>query len=325
MLSAIEIFTELGRRLRRFGEDERSRDVLCEAISANEWFTKEDIKMAIDAICREMLDENKLREWLSHYPTPSEARRVAIIMAGNLPLVGFFDLLCVLVCGYTAIVKPSSKDNVLMSYVVDLLREIEPCVAIEEYTDASKFDMVIATGGDAAAKYFKEKFADKPALIRGSRHSVAVLSGRESQEQIDGLRQDMYSYNGLGCRNVSLLFIPKGWQGVIPRPRGVVKMRYDNYICDKAMLSMTGVHFLDLDGALAIASCSLPEALSRIHYVEYDDLTEVEEWLSKEDEKIQCVVSQCVAHPRRVDFGEAQYPTLTDYADGVDVMRFLTA
>ncbi len=325
MLSAIEIFTELGSRLRRFGEDETSRNALREAISANEWFSEEDIKMAIDAICREMLDAEKLREWLSHYPTPSETRRVAIIMAGNLPLVGFFDLLCVLACGYTAIVKPSSKDNALMSYVVDLLRKIEPCIAIEKYVDASEFDMVIATGGDAAAKYFKGKFADKPALIRGSRHSVAVLSGKESQTQLEGLRRDIYSYNGLGCRNVSLLFIPKGWQGAIPKPQGVVKMRYDNYMCDKAMLTMTGVHFVDLDGALAIASCSLPEALSRIHYAEYGDLAEVEEWLSKEDEKIQCVVSQCVAHPRRVDFGEAQYPTLMDYADGVDVMKFLIA
>lgn len=325
MLPAIEIFVELGRLLRHFGDDETTRKVMREAIDANEWFSERDILMAVEAICREMLDAEKLQGWLSHYPCPAIPRRVAIIMAGNLPLVGFFDLLCVLACGHKAIVKPSAKDSVLMSYVIDLLRKIEPSIPIEWHAENLGFDMVIATGGDVATRYFRHKFAEKPALIRGSRHSVAVLSGKESQEQMERLRCDMYAYSGLGCRNVSLLFIPRDWHGEIPSPESMVDMRYSNCLCDKALLTMSGEHFQDLKGALAIESRTLPMQLSRIHYSQYDSLAEVEQWLAEEDEQIQCVVSQCIEHPRRVDFGEAQYPTLTDYADGVDVMKFLIA
>ena len=321
----VEIFVELGRRLQTFINEKSSTEVFQKAISSNEWFSEEEIKMAIEAICVKMLNIDELQAWLSHYPMPQASRRVAIIMAGNIPLVGFFDLLCVLACGYTAIIKPSSKDVVLMQYVVDVLRSIKPDIAIEMYDDNANFDMVIATGGDVAAKYFRHRFATKPALIRGSRHSVAVLSGAESNAQLESLRRDMYSYSGLGCRNVSLLFVPNDWKGAIPYPKAVVDAKMGNYVCDKALLTMQGVKFEDLNGALAIESRGLPMELSRIHYSKYESIEEVNQWLLDNDEKIQCVVSQCVAHPRRVDFGQAQYPTLMDYADGVDVMKFLIA
>lgn len=281
--------------------------------------------MAIDAICDEMLDEYKLRAWASHYPMPSSSRRVAVIMAGNIPLVGFFDLLCVLMCGHRAVIKPAGKDSVLMRYVVEQLRDISPDIPIEDYAEYSPVDMVIATGGDTAARHFRSRYADIPSLIRGSRHSVAVLDGGESAEQMESLRRDIYTYNGLGCRNVSLIFVPRGWQGAIPRPDTVLEMKRGNYMSDKALLTMLGVEFEDLDGALAIESLSLPDSLSRIHYYRYDLLSEVEAWLAERDNDLQCVVSQCVEHPRRVDFGRAQYPTLWDYADGIDIMKFLTA
>lgn len=321
----VDIFVALGHRLREFGRSQPTDEVLRMAMQANEWFSREDILMAIDAICDEMLDEHKLRAWASHYPMPLSSRRVAVIMAGNIPLVGFFDLLCVLMCGHTAVIKPAGKDSVLMRYVVEQLRDICPEIPIEYYTDFSPVDMVIATGGDTAARHFRSRYADIPSLIRGSRHSVAVLDGSESAEQMESLRRDIYSYNGLGCRNVSLIFVPRGWQGAIPRPDTVLEMKRGNYLSDKALLTMLGVVFEDLDGALAIESLSLPDSLSRIHYYRYDLLSEVEAWLAERDNDLQCVVSQCVEHPRRVDFGRAQYPTLWDYADGIDIMKFLTA
>lgn len=319
-----DTFIELGKRLQGFGEDHISSSIISQAIAANEWFSVSDIVMAVKAIRDEMLAEGNLRNWLSFYPTAQSHKRVAIIMAGNLPLVGFFDLMCVLLSGHTAVVKPSSKDSVMMNYIIDILCDINPNIHIKSYTDNTPIDMVIATGGDAAATHFRTRYANIPALIRGSRHSVAVLSGKETPEQMDGLRQDIYSYNGLGCRNVSLVFVPKDWKGSIPAPNAIVKMKYDNYLCDKAMLTMIGTPYKDLNGALAVESCSFSSAISRIHYTRYDSLDEVKKWLEAHDEELQCIVSTIINHPRRVEFGRAQYPTLWDYADGIDVMKFLT-
>lgn len=320
----IDTFIELGRRLAVFGKDQKTASVIDRAVAANEWFCASDIVMAVDAIRQEMLDGEKLRGWLASYGESQRSCRVGIIMAGNIPLVGFFDLLCVLASGHTAIIKPSSKDFVMMQYIVDLLRDICPTVPVELYNEERLLDMVIATGGDSAAAHFKRRYADIPALIRGSRHSVAVLSGNETNEQMEGLRRDIYSYNGLGCRNVSLLFVPKCWQGQIPKPDAVLDVKRGNYMFNKAMLVMSGAEFQDLDGALVIESRSLPDELSRVHYTYYESLDEVKEWLVACDDELQCVVSESMEHPRRVDFGRAQYPTLWDYADGIDVMKFLT-
>lgn len=319
-----DTFIELGKRLQSFGNDPISSDIIRQAINVNEWFSSSDIMMAVKAIREEMLTEDKLRMWLSCYPTFQTQKRVAIIMAGNLPLVGFFDLLCVLISGHIAIVKPSSKDSVLMNYIIDILCDIYTNIPIESHIDNAPIDMVIATGGDAAATHFRSKYANIPALIRGSRHSVAVLSGTETQKQMDGLRQDIYSYNGLGCRNVSLIFVPKDWEGSIPSPDVIIKMKYGNYLCDKAIATMTGVLYKDLNGAIAVESSSFPSAISRIHYTYYDKLEDVYKWIEEHDEELQCIVSSVVNHPRRTDFGRAQYPSLWDYADGIDIMKFLT-
>ena len=320
----IDTFIELGRRLKSFGRDAHTTTVIERAIAANEWFSAADITMAVEAIREEMLDSEKLHRWVGNYNSPKHSGRVAIIMAGNIPLVGFFDMLCVLVSGHTAIVKPSSKDSVLMQYIIDILREICPTIPILSYSEGEHIDMVIATGGDLAAAHFQSCYSDIPALIRGSRHSVAVLSGTESVDQMRGLHQDIYTYCGLGCRSISLIFIPKGWNGEIPHPEVMVDMKMGNYLCDKAMLIMSGMNFKDLDGAVAIESQSFPESISRVHYTYYESLTEVNNWLQEHDEELQCVVGSAIEHPRRVDFGRAQYPTLWDYADGVDVMKFLT-
>ena len=322
MKRMIDIFSTLGDRLSHFGKDSTSQEVMRRAMEENHWFSQSDILMAIEAIREEFLDRDKLQKWAAAY-TMTEPRRVAIIMAGNIPLVGFYDLLCVVMAGHTAMVKPSSKDKVLTEYIIQQLREIEPTIAIEPFTDSSQPDMVIATGGDQAARHFQSQYANIPALIRGSRHSVAVLSGKESEAELKGLSRDIFSYNGLGCRNISLIFLPAGKQLTLNPPK-TNPMMQGNYAYNKALKTMLGIPFTDLNGYLAVESNTFSNDISQINYCYFHSVQEVEKWLKEHDEELQCIVSDIISHPRRVAFGRAQYPTLWDVADGVDVMNFLT-
>lgn len=322
MKMTIDIFVELGRRLSSFGQDERSQRALADAVAANEWFTEQDIHRAVNAICEEYLDERKLQLWSAQYHK-CQPRRVAIIMAGNIPLVGFFDLMCVLLCGHTALVKPSSKDRVLTKYIIDTLRDISPNVAIKEYNDSEDIDMIIATGGAEAAKFFRTRYASIPALIRGSRHSVAVLDGKESDNEISGLQEDIFSYNGLGCRNISLIFLPRDAELKI-MPPAMNPMYRGNYRHNKAIRQMLGQAFTDFGECIAVEELGFSMNISQINYCYYDNIDDIKQWITDNDEQIQCIVSHAIDHPRCIDFGRAQYPTLSDYADGVDVMEFLT-
>lgn len=326
MVSVIDSFVELGRRLQCFGNDEYTSSVVAKACAANEWFTPSDISRAIEAIREQFLDREKLQRWLTHYNIqPQCSRRVSIIMAGNIPLVGFFDLMCVLMCGHTALVKPSSKDRVLTEYIIGELLAISPALPIILCDKAEDCDMVIATGGDSAAAYFQSRYATTPSLIRGSRHSLAVLGGDESDEELRSLACDIFTYSGLGCRNVSLVMLPRGAELRLPAPESLSDMYRGCYLSSRALMMMTSQPHIDLGYALAVERQGFSDNISCINYCYYDSLEQVEQWLAENDEKIQCVVTRKVDHPRRVDFGRAQYPTLFDYADGVDVMKFLTS
>ena len=326
MKGVVEIFSELGHRLANFGSDEVSRSVLTRAVAENEWFSVSDICFAVEALRGELLDADKIAKWLSHYPTSAfrEARSVAVIMAGNIPLVGFFDLVCVLASGDIPYVKPSSKDRVLEEYIERLLREIEPSIRIGRYVEGGEYDAVIATGGESANLYFRSAFAGVPCLLRGSRHSVAVLSGRESKTEIEALADDIFTYSGLGCRNVSLVFVPKGYKLSLS-VRKMCRAYHNNYLQCRALLTMQGERFSDLGEAVLVPSrAEFPRYLSQINVVEYDDLEAVKFWLAENDEALQCVVSGVEGlHSRRVAIGCAQRPTLFDYADERDTMQFI--
>lgn len=323
MNHTIEIFATLGNRLKDFGKDSATLEVMHRAMEQNEWFCERDILLAVEAIREEFLDKEKLQRWAAAY-TRGAAKRVAIIMAGNIPLVGFYDLLCVVMAGHTALVKPSSKDKILTEYIIELLRDIEPTIAIEPYSDQAAIDMAIATGGDEAARHFRTRYANLPTIIRGSRHSLAVLDGKESKDEIEGLCRDIFSHNGLGCRNISLILLPRNTKLDITPPDTINPMTRGNYLQNKALKSMLGVAFTDLGGYIAVESNTFSDNISQINYYYYNSISEVKEWIAQNDEKIQCVVSNSIDHPRRVAFGRAQYPTLWDVADGVDVMKFLT-
>ena len=322
--NAIDLFSELGVRLRGFGDDSATRGVVNAACRANGWFTPAEVRRAVGAIARDMLSREKLEAWLANYPAVPVAtpRRVLVVMAGNIPLVGFFDLLCTVVSGHWCLIKPSAKDTVLMEYIVGLLRDIDDSAPVEFYDGASSVDAVIATGSDNANRYFRARYAGIPSLLRGSRQSAAVLSGDETPEQLTGLADDIWAYSGLGCRSVSLLFLPEGYEPMLQMP--AVNGKYkNNYRQERAVLAMQGHPFLDLGAAVAVEQRNFPTALSRISYTHYKTLDEVAGWLAMHDEELQCVVTECLPHSRRAVFGGAQSPALTDYPDDRDVIAWL--
>lgn len=317
-----EIFVALGERLANFGDDEHSNRIIEDALAANGWFTRADILRAVDAIRSEMLDRDVLSKWLNNYTATAEPKRVAVIMAGNIPLVGFFDLLCVLAAGHECHLKPSSKDSVLMRYVVEQLRDIDKDIAIFDYSADATYDMAIATGGDDANLYFREHFAGTRTLLRGSRHSIGVLNGAESAEELRALYYDITAYSGLGCRSVSMLFVPRGY---VPNfERGVaenIKLRR-NVQAMRATLTIEGAEFYDSGAFIMRRGEDFAQSLAVVTLKEYADIADVKAWIKTNAEYIQCVVSNCSIEGSQ-PLGRAQYPALMDYADGVDTMRFL--
>ncbi|MFI3259903.1 MAG: aldehyde dehydrogenase [Rikenellaceae bacterium] len=319
----MEIFVELGRRI----SSGVPLSVVERATSENKWFSVSDIEFAVAAINSMMLDRERIESWVSDYETKSSrSESILIVMAGNIPLVSFFDLLCVLVSGHKAIIKLSHKDRVLIGWIVDILRDIESSIPIFIYNERITPDRVIATGGDAAVRHFGELYRGVTTLLRGSRHSVAVLSNGENE--LDGLKEDIYRYSGLGCRNVSMIFVHKGYDLSnlqAPKLEELNPKHRNNYLQNRALLNLRGESFIDNGASCLIYQDHFPTQISTLAIVEYDEVESVERWIKENDEVLQCVVasSSTINHPRRVDFGEAQRPTLYDYADGVDTMSFL--
>lgn len=318
----VDIFATLGERLHDFGTTAKDCALMAHAIEQNPWFTEEDICYAIRAISEDMLQRDKLAEWLKHYKPIIEPKDVAVIMAGNIPLVGFFDLLCVVASGHKLHIKPSSKDSILMSFVVEELRKIYADIQIFDYKSDSRYDMAIATGGDEANRYFEEHFATTRHLLRGSRHSVAILDGTESDAELLALSQDITRYSGLGCRSVSMLLVPRGWRGTLPHTPAINAKLNNNIRTMRAMLTMQQRTFIDCGGFLALHGEAFPTSLAMVTLREYDSLCEAQQWLVEHAQELQCVVSHCDIEGC-VALGTAQRPSLWDYADGVDTMAFL--
>jgi len=324
MKTTIELFSELGNRLRNFGDDPYTQRIIERACRANAWFSPASVRRAAAALADEMLRPDRLAEWLGRYSVPVAApRRVLVAMAGNIPLVGFFDLLCVVAAGHRCLVKPSAKDTVLMEHLLAQLHAIDPSVPLSRYDGKEPVEAVIATGSDNAVRYFRARYAGIPMLLRGHRQSVAVLSGRETREQLAGLSDDIWAYSGLGCRNVSMLWLPEDYEPALEMPSVGEKYR-NNYRQERALLQMSGRPFVDLGAAVAVEQREFPVALSRLAYARYRTLQEVETWLDARDDELQCVVSAYIRHDRRVAFGRAQSPGLTDWPDDRDVLAFLT-
>ncbi len=329
----IELFANLGRRLSAFGDDERSGEVIARAVEVNGWFTREEIMAAMAAIRTRMLDPVKLETWIAPYRDrlPRVRRNVLVVMAGNIPAVGFFDLLCVAMAGHRALVKASSKDYVLIYYLTSLLAEESRALGVEcpvQLAGAQAVDAVIATGSDNTNRYFRARYAGVPSLLRSSRSSVAVLRGDESGAVLRLLADDVFMYSGLGCRNVSVVFVPRRYdlavlmRALAQRPPG--NPRYaDNYRQRRAVLEMEGVDFIDGGRFALVEEADFPAEISQINCIRYDSPAQVDAWLAAHDHEVQCVATNFYSHPRAVPLGTTQSPSLTDYPDAVDVLDFL--
>lgn len=301
----------------------------------NPWFTAAYQRQALDAIATGMLDEQALNGWVAAYDLPPHQwpRNIGLVMAGNLPLVGFHDVLCVFVAGHKGLIKLSEKDPYLLPALLRMLTHIAPRTAdyFEVVERLAGFDAVIATGSNNSARYFQAYFSKYPHIIRSNRNAVAVLSGHETPQELLALGRDVFDYFGLGCRSVSKLYLPEGYDfepllEALYAYRDIVNhTKYkNNFDYNYALYLLNKVEFQSNGCILIRQDASLQSAIATLHYDYYTDPDHVAAMLLAQQTDIQLVVSHRPL-PGIAAFapGQAQRPTLYDYADGVDTMAFL--
>ncbi len=331
-------FVRLGLRLTTFLETDLDAvaALTARARGANPWFDEPNVRAALAGIAA-MLREAELREWLAAYDPaslePARPQRVGVVMAGNIPLVGFHDLLCVLISGHTLLAKLASTDPVLPRWLASELTALEPGFAdriqfVELVKDA---DAVIATGSDNTARYFDYYFARKSHVIRRNRTGRAVLSGYETPAELARLGEDIFRYYGLGCRNVSNLLVPPGYDfplllDALQPWRTVLNHNkyHHNYDYQRSLLLVNLAPHLDAGFLLVREDPQPVSPISVLHFQLYDGKTELDARLAETREKTQVVVTAGGWLAGSVPFGAAQQPRVWEYADGVDTLRFLT-
>ncbi len=299
----------------------------------NGWFTPAEVHRAITSL-GQMLHRSALESWLHDQTPAATPKNIGLVLAGNIPMVGFHDVLCVLASGNNALIKLSSGDQLLIPYVLERLVEIEPAFAgrfswVERLTD---FDAVIATGSNNTSRYFDYYFAKVPHVIRRNRTSVAVLRGDETTEQLHALGHDLFDYYGLGCRNVSKLFVPSGYsfdrffEAIESFKTVGDHHKYNNnYDYHKSIYLVNLAPHLDNGFVLLKEDSGLASPLAVVYFDYYTDLAELENTLNEQRDAIQCVVGHAPLQVpiAQVAFGNSQQPALWDYADGIDTMNFL--
>jgi len=332
----IEAFSGLGSILKDSldGRETRYSTALNELISKqqylNPWFTPDNTRLAVKTLACQLSMKN-LTAWTGRYPaledkTPTST--VGIIMAGNIPLVGFHDLLSVLISGNRVLAKTSSKDPDLIVFISNILCSLNP--GFRESIDFTEgllkgFDKVIATGSDNSSRYFEYYFGRYPHIIRKNRNGVAVLDGKETNEELSLLGSDIFTYFGLGCRSVSKLYVPEGcsirelsskWNSYSDV---VNHSKYaNNYDYNKAIYMVNREEFTDNGFLLLKENSQIPSPVAVLHYQYYTGEDEIGSEIRNKGDKIQCVVSR-----KEIPFGKAQNPELWDYADGIDTLEFL--
>ena len=314
---------------------DKFQETLKRAEQNNPWFTDESIRTSFFALS-EMLEKEKLSNWLSNYPfkeNMGKAWNVGLVSAGNIPLVGFHDILAVLVSGHNLHIKLSSKDDILFPAINEILNELDESFKekISIYKDKlENIDAIIATGSDNSSRYFEYYFGKYPNIIRRNRNSVAILSGNESSDQLKKLADDVFLYFGLGCRNVSKLYLPKGYDPTKILDHFPHYAHYgnhtkygNNYDYQRAILLVNTIQFLDNGFLVFREDKSLNTPVASLNYEFYSNPEELKNKISLEKDKIQCIVEESDLYDDSVQFGKTQYPELNDYADNVDTIDFL--
>lgn len=321
-----EAYIHLGRLIQLIPEH-----ILETAYVNNNWFTVSNIRKAAEGWAYALRPE-AVEKWLGNYTFKSDDKIVGIIMAGNIPFVGLHDLLCGIASGHKVYVKLSSQDEVLMGHLIVLLKAELPYLN-ERLIVTEKLngiDYLIATGSNNSARYFEYYFRNTPAIIRKNRTSIAVLNGHESDDELFGLADDIYTYFGLGCRNVTHLLLPKQIElkrlyEAYDKYIDIVNHHkyYNNYMYHKSILLMNLTKHYDNGFMLFQEKTDLHAPIATLNYHFYESKEDVLKYLAENNEQIQCVVSNEAYVSHAVPFGKAQHPELWDYADGVDVMAFL--
>lgn len=310
-----------------------SEETVSEAINKNPWFTKADIQRSWEAICSQFLDPIKLEAWLKAYPESKSSRTVGLVMAGNIPMVGFHDLLCLLFSPHKAQVKLSGSDSQLIPYFTGELSQIAPELGKQiEYVETLKdFEAVIATGSNNSARYFDHYFGKYPHIIRKNRCGLAVLDGNESASELKALGEDIFNYFGLGCRNVSKLYVPKNYDfdvllnGLDPDSDPMDHNKYkNNYDYNRTLLMMNNTPHFNNDFIMISENIEMVSPVSSLYFEYYDDLEKLSATLFENKDVIQCVVAAIKTDISAVPMGQSQTPALQDYADGIDTMEFLS-
>lgn len=300
----------------------------------NGWFTDTNLRVALKALSQSLAPQ-EVQRWLSKYEgiTPSGVKNVGLIMAGNIPLAGFHDLMCVLIAGHKAWVKLSSDDNKIIPFLVKVLEGIEPSLKgrITFINGLMKdADAYIATGSNNSSRYFDYYFGKYPNIIRKNRNSAAILSGMETDEELEALASDVFSYFGLGCRSVSKLYVPQmydfsrlvkvfdGWKKIFEN-----KKYGNNYDYIRAVYLLNKVTHIDGGYFMLKYDETMASPVTVIYYEYYSDAERLGELLAEKQDQLQCVVGTMNVGFPTVPFGQAQYPKIDEYADGVDTLNFL--
>lgn len=321
-----ELLQKLKDWLMESGEELKT--TIARAYESNKWFTPEFVNLRIDSICKQYLDSEKLENWTHHYHIDDNIvpKKVGIVMAGNIPLVGFHDLIAVFVSGHNAVIKLSEKDEVLVRKMIEKLIQLDPKVKNRiSIADMLKgCDAYIATGSNNSSRYFEYYFGKYPSLIRKNKTSVAVLTGEESKEELELLADDVFLFFGLGCRNVTQLYVPDGYDFILllkafkkyEHLKDHAKYR-NNYDYNLALLIMNNRTYMSNECVVLVEGDHLFSPVSELYYSYYNSPGELENYLSENN------LVQCIAGKGHIDFGSAQEAGLFDYADGVDTMQFL--
>lgn len=343
----IEVLSEVGELLSRLGITEDFSELeragfdaasfsksLGLSMDENAWFRKEDIFRSL-YILGVSLNEEDLHRWAEMYSLGSQKdpKKVAVVMAGNIPAVGFHDFITVLMAGHHILAKLSSDDKYLIPAIADLMIQGEPGFAdMISFTDETikGFDAVIATGSNNTSRYFKQYFGNYPHIIRKNRNGLAVLTGDEDDETIESLGDDIFMYFGLGCRNVSKIFIPEDYKieklfEPLERFKNIADHhKYaNNYDYNKSIFLVNGDDHYDNGFLLLKEETNLASPVAVVHYERYSELDNVNDFIDMEAENIQCIISDAPEVKNAIPPGTSQYPKLWDYADGVDTMKFL--
>ena len=298
----------------------------------NPWFTDQNMKVNL-SYWAEKLNKYDLTQWMNNYDTMNvSSKSVAIIMAGNIPLVGFHDFLSVFLCGHNSIIKLSSNDKHILPFLTNLMISInnelsKKIIYIEGKLQG--YDAVIATGSNNTSRYFEYYFKNKKSIIRKNRNSIAVLDGSENEDDLSLLGDDIFTYFGLGCRSISKLYVPENYcfdlffNSIFKWNDLINSHKYaNNYDYNKAIYLMSEYKFLDNGFFIVKEGSELHSPISTINYEFYNDISTLKQKIKADDKDIQCIVSNTEIE-NKINFGETQKPSLSQYADNIDVVEFL--